>query len=266
MKLYYRKTGKGPALVILHGLYGSSDNWMTIARYLSDMFTVYLPDLRNHGQSPHADEHTYESMSNDLDEMISETGIGRFILAGHSMGGKVAMKYALNWPDRIYSLVILDISPFGTRDHDNVYYRQHSSILETLLSVNLAGLKTRSEAENLLAIKIPSERIRSFIMKNLARSNHNQFSWKLNVNALYENLDNIMEGIISDDAHYEQVTGFPVLFVKGEDSDYIKEDEMPVIKKIFPSADLKILSNAGHWLHAERPDAVIRIFQDQLTG
>ena len=115
-------------------------------------------------------------------------------------------------------------------------------------------------------MKISSERIRHFLMKNLSRSKCNQFSWKLNARALYDNLDNIMEGIFSDDEVWEQVTGFPVFFVKGEDSDYIKEDEMPEIQRIFPAAELKVLSNAGHWLHVERPDAVIRIFRDLLTG
>jgi esterase len=182
------------------------------------------------------------------------------------MGGKVAMKYALKWPESLNSLLVLDISPFGTRDHENESYRQHCSILEALLSVDLAGLKTRSEVDNLLLVKIPSERIRSFIMKNLTRSNHKQFSWRLNARALYDNLDNIMEGIVPDDDFNEQATGFPVLFVKGENSDYIMEDDMPEIKRIFPAADLRIISNAGHWINAERPDALIRIFRDQIIG
>jgi len=138
MKLYYRKTGSGPAIVILHGLYGSSDNWFSIARELKDRFTVYLPDLRNHGQSPHHEIHTYESMSEDLFEMMSGEGIGKFILAGHSMGGKTAMKYSLRWPDSLNSLVVVDISPFGTNDPENVFYRQHSSILEAIISIDVA--------------------------------------------------------------------------------------------------------------------------------
>ena len=266
MKLYYRKTGDGPALVILHGLYGSSDNWLTIARILSDRFTVYLPDLRNHGQSPHDNEHTYESMSNDLDEMVKDEGMKKFILAGHSMGGKVAMLYSLKWPEKLNSLIVLDISPFGNSDHENSFYKQHSAIMEAVLSADLEGLRTRSEVENLLSVKIPSEKIRSFMMKNLARRDHNHFSWKLNIRALYENLDNIMAGIVGKDEFHEQVTGFPVRFVKGENSDYLREDDMPDINRIFPAADLEIISNAGHWIHSERPDAVIRILRDQLKS
>ena len=112
MKLFYRKFGDGPPLIILHGLYGSSDNWVSIAKKLGDSFTVYLPDQRNHGQSPHSDIHDYDSMRDDLFELVTELRLKKFFLAGHSMGGKTAMAFAVKWPEMINGLLIADISPF----------------------------------------------------------------------------------------------------------------------------------------------------------
>jgi esterase len=264
MKLYYRKYGSGPPLVILHGLYGSSDNWVTIARRLSGNFTVYLPDQRNHGQSPHSPDHNYNVLSQDLFEFIEDNKIGKFILAGHSMGGKVAINFAINWPERIYSLIVIDISPFRADDNYNPFYKQHRDILETMLSIKLSDLRSRSEAEILLAKKIGSGRIRDFLLKNLQRTEAGTFEWKLNAKSLLDNLDNIMDGISRPAPDAIQVTGFPVTFVKGEESDYLQLNELKEIRKIFPAAEIISVKNAGHWIHAERPDVIESILLDQL--
>ena len=164
MKLFYRKYGEGPPLVILHGLYGSSDNWVTLAKKLSDSFTVYLPDQRNHGQSPHSETHDYDSMRDDLYEMVNDLALKKFFLAGHSMGGKTAISFALKWPEMLNGLLIADISPFTYETDGHSAYNQHSIILNAILSFDLNKISTRNEAEKLLSEKIPSEKERGLIL------------------------------------------------------------------------------------------------------
>jgi esterase len=259
MKLFFRTFGSGPALMILHGLYGSSDNWVTIARRISEKYTVILPDLRNHGQSPHSDRHTYDLMADDIVELAGELKLDRFILAGHSMGGRVAMRFASRWPDMINSLVIADISPFGTSSNESVFYTQHKKILETILSVDPHKYASRKDIEESLCSGISSEKIRGFIMKNLGRNDQGAFEWKLNAASLLENLREITAGIADEDQPGDHVTGFPVTFIKGENSEYIDREDFEKIRRLFPAADFITIKNAGHWLHADRPDEVEKI-------
>jgi esterase len=258
MKLFYRKYGNGPPLIILHGLYGSSDNWTTIAKNLSDSFTVYLPDQRNHGQSPHNDIHDYDSMRDDLFEMATDLGLSTFFLAGHSMGGKTAISFALKWPGMINGLLIADISPFIDEISRHIAYSQHLTILETILSIDLAHISTRRQAELILSEKIESEKVRGFILKNLQRSGDNGFTWKINASSLLKNLDKIMEGIDRKAYTDQQITGFPVIFLKGENSDYLPPADFRDIQKVFPATEFITIANAGHWIHSDRPDEVVR--------
>lgn len=258
MKLFYRKYGEGPPLIILHGLYGSSDNWATIAKNLSNTFTVYLPDQRNHGQSPHSDIHDYDSMRDDIFELAAELNLSKFFLAGHSMSGKTAISFALKWPEMINGLLIADISPFINENSNRVEYNQHLAILDTILSINLAAISSRAEAEELLSLKIPSEKIRGFILKNLERVTGNKFAWKINALSLRKNLEKIMEGIDRSGAIANQVTGFPVIFLRGGESEYITDNDYPDIIKVFPAAEIIKVAGAGHWIHADRPDEVIK--------
>jgi len=264
MKLFYRKYGNGPPLVILHGLYGSSDNWISIAKNLSDSFTVYLPDQRNHGQSPHNEVHDYNSMRDDIYELISDLGLKKFFLAGHSMGGKSAIAFALKWPEMLNGLLIADISPIINENQNQKAYNQHLSILQTMSDLNLSKISSRSEADSFLKERIPSEKIRGFILKNLERVSGNSFEWKINVTALLNNLENIMEGIKRDFELSEMVTGFPVVFLKGEESDYLPATDFKDIQKVFPAAELITVSKAGHWIHADQPDVVIRNLKNML--
>jgi esterase len=266
MKLFYRKYGNGPPLMILHGLYGSSDNWVSIARNISKSFTVYLPDLRNHGQSPHSDHHDYESLSKDIYEFAEDLHLDKFFLAGHSMGGKAAIKFAMSWPEKVAGLVIIDISPFPASDPDRSFYKQHKKILDIILSTDVSHISTRSEAETLLAAKIDSEEIRGFILKNLQRTSDNSFIWKLDAHSLLKNLNNIMDGIQRPTVETFPVTGFPVIFLKGEDSDYIPESDFSDIKRIFPAAEIIIIKDAGHWIHTDRPDEIEKSMLSLLNG
>lgn len=258
MKLFFRKYGNGPPLVILHGLYGSSDNWVTIAKQLSDNFTVYLPDQRNHGQSPHSKFHDYESMSDDLYELVNELKLKKFFLAGHSMGGKTAISFALKWPEMLFGLLIADISPFTDEANSHSIYSQHFTILNAILSIDLNHIFTRAEAEIILKEKIPSEKIRGLILKNLQRSDENRFKWKLNAAALLSNLDKIMAGIKRENDFNRQISGFPVIFLKGSDSDYIPSGDYNDIYKVFPAAEIIEVMGAGHWIHVDKPDEVVK--------
>ncbi len=266
MKLFYRKYGSGPPLVILHGLYGSSDNWVTIAKKLGETFTVYLPDQRNHGRSPHSDLHDYDSMRDDLHELITDLGISKFFLAGHSMGGKTAAAFAIKWPEMLNGLLIADITPFAGQPNAARAYERHLSILEAMNSLDPSLMKSRTEVEHALKKKIGSEKITGFIMKNLQRTHDNQFVWRINVSSLLMNLDRIMEGIDRRSAYSKQVHGFPVIFLKGADSDYLLPSDYDDIKKLFPSAEIIEIKNAGHWLHADQPEATTNSFMKLLDA
>ena len=256
MKLFYRHFGEGPPLIILHGLYGSSDNWVSIAKNLADSFTVYLPDQRNHGQSPHSEIHDYNSMRDDLFELVTSLHIRKFFLAGHSMGGKTAMAFAVKWPEMINALVIADISPFTNENNKQTIHKQHLAILKTILSIDPATIKSRGEAENLLTDKIISEKVRGFILKHLQRISGDKFAWKLNASALYNNLDKIMEAIDLQSGSSQPITGFPVIFLKGSNSNYITATDVAQIRKVFPAAEFIVINGAGHWIHADKPDEV----------
>jgi esterase len=264
MKLFCRKYGNGPPLIILHGLFGSSDNWVSIAKNLSGFFTVYLPDLRNHGQSPHSEIHDYESMSADLLELANDLKIKKFFLSGHSMGGKTAILFALKWPEMLNGLLIADISPFVDEAGSNAVYSQHLIILNAILTLDLSSISTRAEAEKALEEKIPSEKERGLILKNLGRSSENSFIWKLNPQALMKNLDNIMTGVDRRTDYNRQITGFPVIFLKGSDSDYIPVRDYRDILKVFPAAEIIEVKGAGHWIHADRPAEVTRYLKKLL--
>lgn len=256
MKLFYRKYGSGPPLIILHGLYGSSDNWVSVAKSVSDRFTVFLPDQRNHGQSPHSPVHDYDSMKEDLYELTNELKLQKFFLAGHSMGGKTAVNFALSWPEKLYGLLVADISPTVSESRKSIAYFQHSEILNSILSLDLAGIRSRDEVESLLKSGIQSEKTREFIMKNLKRESDGSFSWKLNASALLENLGSIMEGIEPDDRQRTEITGFPVFFLKGEYSEYLPESDFIKIRRLFPAAEFIIIPLSGHWIHADNPEEV----------
>ncbi len=257
MKLFYRKFGNGPPIIILHGLYGSSDNWMTIAKQLGDSCTVILPDQRNHGQSPHSGIHDYDSMRDDLYELVTDLRLKKFFLAGHSMGGKTAIAFAIKWPEMLNGLIVADISPFTSERTKVTAYNQQITILRTILSIDISSIRSRRQAESLLLEKISSEKIRALIMKNLQRNAGDRFSWKIDPESLNNNIENLMAGIDMSEALSHPLTGFPVIFLKGSDSDYLSLSDMVGIKKVFPSAELIEIKGAGHWIHADRPDEVI---------
>ena len=257
MNLFFRKFGTGPPLIIVHGLYGASDNWVQIAKILGSHFEVFLIDQRNHGRSPHNPVHTYPAMRDDLLEFMDQQEIPSAILLGHSMGGKTVMFFAADYPDRTAGLIVIDIAPKTYPGSSGPL--SHRSIMEAMSSLDFEGIKTRTEVDKKLARDIPSERVRQFLMKNLHRNKDQSFRWSLNLTSLRNNLDHILGGM--DEKTFEngnQITGFPVLFVRGANSTYIQDKDFDLILRIFPYAEIQTIPEAGHWLHVEQPDLLIK--------
>jgi len=251
MDLFFRKYGEGPSLIILHGLYGSSDNWVSIGKELAENFEVYLIDQRNHGRSPHAPDHNYDVMKEDLKTFMDQHSIDKAIIMGHSMGGKTAMFFAAEYPERISHLIVVDISPRSYKTNNSSQLKGHETIIRAMYNLDFYGIENRQEIDDILSKSIPQTRIRQFLLKNVNRSKDNEYSWSLNLRALKNDLPGIMEGL---DDNQPEITGFPTLFIKGEESDYILDEDEKFIKRIFPYADIETVSNAGHWLHAEQPE------------
>lgn len=262
MELFFRKYGEaGPPLIIVHGLYGSGDNWVSIGRELSSGFEVYVVDQRNHGRSPHSQVHDYPTMRDDLRYFMDSQGIEKAVLIGHSMGGKTIMSFAISWPERVQSLISVDIAPKAYHELalDSHAAANHAKMIDALMELDVAGAETREEIDQALRSKIGSDRIRSFLLKNVRRDAEGNFSWRINLKALRENLDLIMEKVDADHVIAEGgVTGFPALFISGANSDYIRAGDIALIRSIFPVADLVTIPNAGHWVHAEQPALLVK--------
>ncbi|MCH7413466.1 alpha/beta fold hydrolase [Belliella sp. R4-6] len=245
MKLNFKKTGSGEPLIILHGLFGSADNWFSIAKELEKHYTLYLVDQRNHGDSPHSDEWNYKVMAKDLNELMEDEKIESTNLMGHSMGGKTVMNFALQYPEKVKKLIVADIAP-------RHYPVHHQSILEGLTSVKLQEIKSRKEADDQLAKHISEAGIRQFLLKSLGRDKDGNFIWKINLPVINDQIENVGEAL-DYDTNFEN----PTLFMGGANSKYIQEKDKEDIDKYFPNNHLIYIKNAGHWLHAEQPQAVV---------
>lgn len=259
MDLFFRKTGNGHPFIILHGLYGMSDNWYSIGKTLSAYFEVYIPDLRNHGRSPHHNQHTYNAMQEDLCDFMNSHRIEKATIMGHSMGGKVAMNFAFNCPERIRNLIIIDISPRSYLVEDKIPEgTHHDFILNALYKINLSQYKKREEIDIQLSKSIKEKNLRQFLLKNIKRKNDGSYKWALNIAALKDNLRNILDGINPEQMNnLKPIGGFPCLFIKGENSDYINKSDKEMINKLFLYSEIITINNSGHWLHAEKPDELI---------
>ena len=244
MKLFFREFGQGQPAIILHGLFGQSDNWVTVGRRIADQFHVYIPDQRNHGQSPHTAIHSFPAMADDLEEFIEENHIKTPVLIGHSMGGKVAMTYALENPEKVKKLVIIDISPRKYPERIT-----HTEVISHMMSIDLERITTRGEVEKILESMITDSRVRMFIMKNLYYKIHGKLAWRLNLEAINQSMDLLFDGIRSEN----QYKG-PTLFVRGGNSDYVPDEDIPLIKSMFPEAVIETIPGASHWVHADAPE------------
>jgi esterase len=246
MKLFFRELGQGQPIIIMHGIFGSSDNWLTQARILSEHYRVISLDLRNHGQSPHDETFDYQSMANDLQVFIKENKLENPIVIGHSMGGKVAMNFALAHPEMLERLIIVDISP-------RPYNLEHYVIIDGLKSVPIKTITSRNEADAALAPFVPEADVRQFLLKNLQRKTEGGFSWKINLPVIDKNLSNI--GL---DLQFKGTFDKPTLFIRGGRSKYVRDEDMTHIKEVFPKATLETL-DTGHWVQAEKPKEFVEL-------
>ncbi len=240
MKLNFKEIGEGKPLIVLHGLFGSSDNWISIGRSLAETRKVYLIDQRNHGGSPHSNVFTYEAMAADLKEFVNDHSIEKFSLIGHSLGGKTAMLFATEYPTLVDKLIIVDIAP-------KQYPVHHDTIIEGLKSIDLTTLKSRGDADKALTPYVPVLGIRQFLLKNLKRTPEG-FGWKINLEVIEKEIIEVGKALPQN-----AVFNKPTLFIRGGMSNYIIEDDMELIRKHFPTANLVTVKGASHWVHAEKP-------------
>lgn len=251
MKLFFNQMGSGPVIVILHGLFGSSDNWQTLGKQIAETHSVYLVDQRNHGRSPHSEAFNYDLLAKDLKETLDEEGLDKVTLVGHSMGGKTAMRFAQLFPSQIEKLVVVDMGVKRYKPH-------HQMILNALHAVNLGSLASRNDAEEAMKPFISDFGVRQFLLKNLYRKEKNTFAWRINFPVLEERMNEILAPLPPGRSECE------TLFVRGTKSDYIVPEDFMEIQEFFPFAKFSELP-VGHWVHAEDPDGFLKILMDFVT-
>lgn len=259
MELFYREEGStGKKIVIVHGLYGSSDNWLTLGKKLGKEHHVYLIDQRNHGRSPNSAEHSYELMKEDLAEFFEQQQIDKAIVIGHSMGGKTAMYFAAEYPEKVEKLIVADIAP---KDYlelgESSQYNQHLLILETLMELKntLDDYETREDISEFLMLKLGSQDLVMFLLKSIYKDKETKkFKCRVNAEVLNDAIDEIICGVnyrwLEDRI---PILAYPVLFIRGAKSNYLSEEDVKLVKEVYPEAQIVTLPNAGHWLHAEQP-------------
>jgi esterase len=245
MQLAFRKYGSGQPLLILHGLFGQSDNWNTLAkRFGENGFEVYTIDQRNHGLSPHSDIWNYDAMTDDIKEFIETHKLRDPILLGHSMGGKTAMFFALKYDGILNKLIVVDMSPRAYEPH-------HDEVLQALNAVDFSKINTRKEVEAILNKFIPDFGTKQFLLKNIYWEDtaNSKMNWRFNLATITKNYNEIARAVP------EKKSEVNTLFIRGEKSNYITDNDIPEIEKRFPAYKLETIANAGHWVHAEQPES-----------
>jgi len=244
MQLFHKEFGSGKPLVILHGLFGFSDNWQSHAKYLSSYYRVILFDLRNHGRSSWSDNHTYENMALDVAESLDHLSIDKACFIGHSMGGKVLMHMGLNHGSYIDKMIVVDM---GTKS----YPMHHQDVIKAIQSVNIENVTARSQVNEMLKPLLSSEGLRQFLLKNLYWKEKGVLAWRMNVKTLVESMQEILSVLPSGEVLHES------LFIRGGLSNYILDEDVDLIQNQFPNSDLLTIEGAGHWVHAEASEAFI---------
>jgi pimeloyl-ACP methyl ester carboxylesterase len=255
MKLAFADYGEGPPLVILHGLFGSGRNWTSIAKKLASNWRVLAVDLRNHGASPWDAEMNYAVMAEDVLALIEAEKLERPVLLGHSMGGKTAMMAALTNPGAIGAMIVADIAPVS-------YGHSHDSFVDALRAVDLAAVKRRGDADEVLRDAVPEAGLRGFLLHNLVFEDEGP-RWRLNLDAIDRNMAALTD--FPEPLAAGTYTG-PSMFVVGAKSDYVQPDHHATIRRYFPQASILLIADAGHWLHAERPAEFLDLVSRFLTG
>jgi pimeloyl-ACP methyl ester carboxylesterase len=255
LRLSAGELGEGPPLAILHGLFGSGRNWASVAKRLSAHHRVVTLDLRNHGASPWAETMGYDDMAEDVRETLAALGYRRFALLGHSMGGKVAMLAALRHPEAIERLAVADIAPIG-------YQPRHLGLVRAMRGLDLSGVRRRAEADARLEDAVPDPAERGFLLQNLVVEDGAPH-WRLNLSAIEREMPALVGfPALPPGAAYEG----PALFVGGGRSDYLRPEDEPAVRRLFPNGAIARIAEAGHWLHAEQPEAFLGLLQPFLAG
>jgi pimeloyl-ACP methyl ester carboxylesterase len=248
VQLYFRQSGSdlNPPLLFLHGLFGSSANWGRIARHFEADYHCIIPDLRNHGRSPHDADTGYKAQAADVWELMQQLSIDSATFIGHSMGGKVAMTQALTQPHSVNSMVVVDIAPVH-------YAHRFTTIFTTLQQLDLLSLQDRTHADSQLAQSIDEPEIRAYLLQNLARKN-GRWQWRINLDFLCAGIDALMDFPDYSGCQYAGST----LFLHGEGSSYVDQSGRQAAIRLFPNADFVEVENAGHWVYAEQPERFIQ--------
>lgn len=245
MKLFFRKSGSGKPLIILHGLFGISDNWAALAKLWSQYFTVYAVDLRNHGQSPHSNEWNYTVMAEDIIELMGDEKLQDVTIVGHSMGGKVAMRLAIDYPMALSKMIVIDIAP-------RQYAPHHSDVLTALKKVNPASLESRKQAEVILREDLHDEGTIQFLLKNLywKETEHGDktLAWRFNLDVIAREIQQVNVATMPP-----LICETESLFIRGGKSQYILAEDEADIRVQFPNSQIITIDGAGHWVHAEQP-------------
>jgi len=253
VNLFFRELGSGQPLIILHGLFGSSDNWYSLSKVFARQYRVLVVDQRNHGQSPHHPVHNYGALTEDLSTLIAKEKLESPIIMGHSMGGKTAMNFAVKYPHQLSKLIVVDIIP-------KAYPVHHDSILEGLQAINLNELKSRTQADEILSQFVPEPAVRQFLLKNLSRDAKQSFEWKINIPVLAHHIEDMGAGL-----QYEGKFDGPALFIMGTKSNYYEKGDENLIHQYFPDAKM-IELNTGHWVQAEQPEAFAETVMEFLNS
>ncbi len=244
MKLFHKEFGSGKPLVILHGLFGFSDNWQSHAKSLSSYYRVILFDLRNHGRSPWDDNHAYEDMALDVAESLDQLLVDKACFIGHSMGGKVLMHLGLNHGSYIDKMIVVDM---GTKS----YPMHHQDVIHAIQSVNIESVTARSQVNEMLKPILASEGLRQFLLKNLFWKEKGVLAWRMNVKTLVKNMEEVLSALPDGEILNES------LFIRGGLSNYILDDDVDLIQNQFPNSELLTIDGAGHWVHAEASEAFL---------
>ena len=245
LDLFHQDIGAGRPLVILHGLFGSLDNWNTLAKRWARDLRVVSVDLRNHGRSPHDPSMTYADMVDDLRVLFERLDLHDAVLLGHSMGGKAAMAYAAAHPDRLGGLIVADIAP-------RTYPPGHTTIFQALRSVDLSAFDERGDVDDALSEGIPVQAVRQFLMKGLRRRDNGSFAWKFNLSALWDHYQHLIGAIQLPTPAFDR----PSLVLHGGRSDYVTASDRETFSGLYPDVRFHTVEGAGHWVHAEKPREV----------
>lgn len=252
MELAYREFGAGQPLIILHGLFGQSDNWNTLSKGFAEKgFRVFTIDQRNHGLSPHSTTWNYDAMADDLKEFIDRHQLKDPILLGHSMGGKTVMFFQLKHPGIAAKLIIVDMAPAAAQPH-------HDDVLKALNAVDFSAITTRKEAEAILSDYIGDFGTKQFLLKNIywKDNSNNEMAWRFDLETITKNYNEVLAAVPNGASEVD------TLVIRGERSDYITDTDLEDFRKLFPNFKLETVAGSGHWVHAEKPkeffEAVMR--------